>query len=84
MLIVTLIYMPIVPAGIILCSITHALQYALLKYKLFNHHKIPRQLNSYIIHRFAGLLSWCTFLSVIALYAFVIFEQHEAEKLAAS
>lgn len=81
MLVVALIYLPIIPAAIILCCLSLVLQFALLKYKLFNHHKTPRELHSSIIHKFAGQLPWINYGSSITLLLFVIFEHREAEKL---
>ena len=67
LLIIALIYISIIPGGLVLCPIAFAANYFFFKYKLLKHHQRPQQLNDRPVLELATRVPWFVLVSIYML-----------------
>ena len=76
----SLIFLPILPLGIMFSLVAFCVNYAVFKYKLLNKHKTPEQLASKVILFFSKQLPLYVYISILMLLGHVFLEHREAVK----
>ena len=77
----SLIFLPILPLGIMFSLVAFCVNYVVFKYKLLNKHKTPEQLASKVILFFSKQLPLYVYISILMLLGHVFLEYREAWNL---